>query len=310
MGATRFSEEMLLHLMQNDLNIQAIFTLPERFNISYSADKLKNYNYADLSYIAHDHSTPLYTVDSVPGKKTADYYSVIHDLSPDIILVLGWYYMVPGKIRALAKKGAWGIHASLLPKYAGGAPLVWAMINGEKETGVTLFRFDDGVDDGDIIAQKAFPIDFTDTIREVYGKATEASKYILDNSLRDIDNIRFIPQDKTKVEVYPQRKPEDGLIDWNKSTLETYNFIRAQTRPYPGAYCFYKGNKLTVWDANIHQSGDYTKSGHGTVVDVNNEDGYIIIATGDGYIKVNDVKYGRFEGKPHNIIKTDGALLS
>ena len=72
------------------------------------------------------------------------------------MLILGWFYKVPKSIRDLSKLGAWGIHASLLPKYAGGSPLTWAIINGEKQTGITLFRLDDGIDDGDIISQKNF----------------------------------------------------------------------------------------------------------------------------------------------------------
>lgn len=144
--------------------------------------------------------------------------------------------MLPKSTRELTRYGAWGIHASLLPKYAGGAPLNWAIINGEKETGVTLFRMDDGVDDGDIISQKSFLIEFEDTINEIYQKATIASKEILNEVLLNIDNIKFKPQDKRKIEIYPQRKPDDGEIDLSKTSIEIYNFIRAQSSPYPGAF--------------------------------------------------------------------------
>ena len=215
---------------------KVIFYMPKEFNISYSDKKVKNTNYADLTHIAKNYNIPYYEVNSVNGKRLKDYKDIIKDLNLDLLLVLGWYYMIPKDIRSLAKYGAWGIHASLLPKYAGGAPLNWAIINGEKETGVTLFRMEDGVDDGDIIAQKSFSIDIKDTIKEVYEKATMESKKILLDTLNNIGSVKFIKQDKTKIKVYPQRKPEDGEIDLTMNAIDMYNFIRAQSSPYPGAY--------------------------------------------------------------------------
>jgi methionyl-tRNA formyltransferase len=101
-----------------------------------------------------------------------------------------------------------------LPKYAGGAPLNWTIINGEKQTGVTLFRMEDGIDDGDIIVQKSFGIEYEDTIKEVYIKAATASKEILKEILLDINNITFRVQNKPEIETYPQRNSEDGEIDF------------------------------------------------------------------------------------------------
>lgn len=97
-------------------------------------------------------------------------------------------------------------------------------INGEKETGVTLFRMEDGVDDGDLIAQTSFTIDFKDTIKEVYEKATSESKKILVSILSNINEVNFTIQDKSKIEIYPQRKPEDGEIDWNDDIENIYNY--------------------------------------------------------------------------------------
>lgn len=167
-GATKFSEEILLHLLQNGIAIDLLFTIPKEFSISYCSDKVTNYNYADLNVLAAKYQIRSFEVDSKTGHKTSDYFDAIKELKPDILLVLGWYFMVPRKIRELAKYGAWGIHASLLPNYAGGAPLVWAIIEGQTKTGVTLFKLADGVDDGDIIAQKEIVIEEHDTIKEVY----------------------------------------------------------------------------------------------------------------------------------------------
>ena len=236
LGATRFSAEIIEYLLLKRTRIACIFAIPEKFRISYSGKKVKNFNYADLSGIAKRYKIRFYPVDSATGKRISDYSDVIKNIRPDVIIAAGWYYMVPKKIRDLAKYGAWGIHASLLPRYAGGAPLVWAIINGEKRTGVTLFQLDDGVDDGDIISQKHFSIGFKDTIKEVYEKAAVISKNILVKALKNVSRLKPKPQDRKNIKIYPQRTPEDGRIDLNRTALEIYNFIRAQSFPYPGAF--------------------------------------------------------------------------
>lgn len=253
-GCTKYSEKILQTLIKlDDLEISAIFSIPEFFHISYSKEKIKNSNYAALKIYSKQLGCEYYEIDSVKGKKTIDYFEVIKNIEPDVILVLGWYYNVPLKVRELSKHGAWGIHASLLPNYAGGAPLVWAIIEGEKETGVTLFRLSDGVDDGDIIAQSKIIIEETDTIKDVYNKATLASECILIGALKDPANIVYKKQDVSKINIYPQRSPKDGEIDWTWEEKRIKDFIRAQTRPYPGAWTIINGKKITIWSADIEK---------------------------------------------------------
>jgi methionyl-tRNA formyltransferase len=252
LGATKFSEDILLYLLENKISIDLLFTIPREFNISYSKEKVVNYNFSDIISIAKQYNINCYEIESKEGGRITDYYDNIKALDPDVILVMGWYYMVPKKIRDLAKLGTWGIHASLLPDYAGGAPLVWAIIEGQKKTGVTLFKLDDGVDDGDIIEQAEIEIKQDDTIKEVYEEATRVSKVILLHALKNIDKIKFIPQDKSKIKVYPQRKPDDGQIDLNMPGQKMYDFIRAQTPPYPGAFIkTIDGKKIVVEKARL-----------------------------------------------------------
>lgn len=252
LGATKYSEDLLSFLILHNLIPSIIFAIPKEFSISYSKKQVANSNYGDLSVIAREHNVKYCEVDSKDGKRLRDYGELISVEKLDLLLVLGFYYMIPKSIRDLAKFGSWGIHASLLPKYAGGAPLTWAIINGEKETGVTLFRMDDGVDDGDIIAQKKFNIEYSDTISEVYTKATLASKKILLNVFDNIDAVTFTSQDKSKIQVYPHRSPGDGEINFSKNAEDIYNFIRAQSFPYPGA--FFRtgdGKKIIIEKARI-----------------------------------------------------------
>jgi methionyl-tRNA formyltransferase len=252
LGTTNYSKELLLFLINKQLIPKVIFSIPEEFNISYSNTKVKNSNYSNLNPIANTHNIQYIEIDSSHGKRLQDYNADIKAMNLDLLLVLGWYYMIPKSTRSLTKYGSWGIHASLLPKYAGGAPLNWAIINGEKETGVTLFRMEDGVDDGDIIVQKSFSIEYTDSIKEVYEKAILASKEVLESVLKNPENVKFTTQKKNEIRVYPQRNPEDGEIDLNKPSFELYNFIRAQSFPYPGAFIRTSdGKKLIIEKARV-----------------------------------------------------------
>jgi methionyl-tRNA formyltransferase len=252
LGCTQFSRALLLHLIKNQYIPAVIFTIPEEFNISYSNSKVRNSNFANLNEIANQNSIPIFEVESKNGRRLEDYKEVIHKMGVELMLVLGWYYMIPKSVRLHLVYGAWGIHASLLPKYAGGAPLNWAMIKGEKVTGVTLFKMDDGIDDGDIISQRSFKINYKDTIKDVYLNAEETSKLLLSDILSDISAVRFTPQDKSEIEVYPQRSPDDGEIDFNQSAENLYNFIRAQSSPYPGAFIrTVDGRKLIIESARI-----------------------------------------------------------
>jgi methionyl-tRNA formyltransferase len=236
LGCTKFSERLLSCLVGNGIAPEVVFTTPEVFKISYSEEPVKNYNYSSLSEICIDIGVPIVSLYDCPSNKIENYIEYIRELELDVILVMGWYFMVPAAIRNLAKKGAWGIHASLLPKYAGGAPLTWAIINGESQTGVTLFQLDAGVDTGDIIAQEKISIGFEDCIASVYERATSASETLILNALHNFNSLELVPQDMSQRSVFPQRAPNDGLIDMNKSAQEIYNFVRAQSHPYPGAF--------------------------------------------------------------------------
>jgi methionyl-tRNA formyltransferase len=251
LGCTNFSAELLKTILKIDtLEVVAIFSIKENFSISYSSEMVKNINYFDFEPLANKLNIPIFFVDS-KNKRLNDYKETIEQLCPDVILVLGWYYMISKEIRKIAKLGAWGIHASLLPKYAGGAPLVWAIIEGETHAGVTLFRMESGVDDGDIIEQASFEIQENENISDIYRKATNASKDILNKVFLPDYKIQFKQQNKCEIRIYPQRSPEDGIINWEWDTKRIKDFIRAQTKPYPGAWFEIKGKKIIIWDADI-----------------------------------------------------------
>lgn len=255
LGASRLGYECCRALLASGKEIAHIFTLPETFSIKYAGEDrraVKNALHADLRELGVEFGVPVTEVNGKLGGHEAAFKA----LAPDFILAIGWYHMIPSPILKLPPKGTAGIHASLLPKYRGNAPLVWAMIEGERETGVSFFYFSEGVDEGDLIGQKAFPIEREDTIAEVLAKATEASIELLLETYDAIarGTLESVPQDHTMATVYPPRKPEDGEIDWAWPAERIRNFIRAQTRPYPGAFAIIEGKKVTIWDASVEET--------------------------------------------------------
>lgn len=252
LGCTKLSEEILIHLINSGIKITAIFSIPKNFSISYSKEKVTNTNYANLSKYSDQLKIPFYEIHSEVGKRLNDFNKIIEEIQPDVIVAVGWFYMIPKTIREIPKEGVWGIHASLLPDYAGGAPLVWAKINGEKETGVTLFRMNSGVDDGDIIEQEKMSISNDDTIKILLEKASKISQRILTRALLR-KKITYVKQDLSKQNIYPQRSPVDGEINlsWDKIRIE--NFVKAQSKPYPGAWLKIGDKKLIIWDITVEE---------------------------------------------------------
>jgi methionyl-tRNA formyltransferase len=251
-GATDFGYKCCEFVIENSLTeITGIFTIPESFRISYSDSLVKNYTYRDFSEIGEKYNIPVTEVT----QKMSFYTDEIKSFKADFILVAGWYYKIPAEIINSVSKGCAGFHSSLLPKYRGGAPLVWALINGETETGITFFYFDEGTDTGDIIAQKKILIAEDDNIKTLTDKTTAAAFEILREFIPMIANgtAPRIKQDHSQATYYPQRKPEDGLIDWSWEPQRIKNFIRAQTKPYPGAFTIINGKKVIIWDADIEK---------------------------------------------------------
>jgi methionyl-tRNA formyltransferase len=217
-----------------DCQLVGVVTAPRQFSISYRPTGVTNVLFADLSEFASARDIPYHILNR--GMNDPELFRVVCNWQPDCFVVVGWYHMVPASWRKLAP--AYGLHASLLPNYSGGAPLVWAMINGEARTGITLFQFDDGVDSGPILGSLATNITHDDTIATLYSRIEDLGLKLLKKNLPLLARGagKFIVQDESQRRVFPQRGPEDGKIDWTQHANRIHDFIRAQTRPYPGAF--------------------------------------------------------------------------
>jgi methionyl-tRNA formyltransferase len=255
LGATGFGMRCLQAALEAPgCEVVGVVTAPRTFAISYRPAGVTNVLHADAHAACAAAAVPC--VDLPPGgMKDEALWDTVRGWRPDAFLVAGWYHMVPKAWRALAP--AYGLHASLLPRYRGGAPLVWAMIRGEHETGITLFRFDDGVDTGPILAQARTGIAAEDTIATVYARIEQLGEGLLREVLPRLARGAAVemPQDPAGASSFPQRGPEDGLIDWTWPAPRIYDFIRAQTRPYPGAFFLAGGRKVAVWSARVVTAG-------------------------------------------------------
>jgi len=253
LGASQLGYECCKAIIEAGHSVVGIFTIPETFTIKYKEEsaskKVKNYLFRDFRDFERDYNVSVIEVEG----NLSRYDEKLRSFNPDFILVIGWYYLIPKLMLAAAPKGAAGIHGSLLPKYRGNAPFVWAIINGESETGVSFFYFDNGIDTGDIIAQHVIPIEETDTIKEVLDKAVTASVKTLLENLPKIESgtAERKQQRHEEATYFPKRTPDDGLIDWTWDAKRIRNFIRAQTKPYPGAYTIINGKRIVIWNADI-----------------------------------------------------------
>ena len=293
MGATELGWNCCRTLLEIGQEVVGIFSIPQQFKISWSPTPVTNVQYRSFADLADAHSIPLIQVT----KKMGEYREDLRELRPDIIIVVGWYYMLPRSLRELAPLGAAGLHASLLPKYRGGAPLVWATINGETRTGVSFFYFADAVDDGDIIGQESFEIAFEDDIAALVQKASRASVDLIKQYVPALANRNAprVKQDHTQATVVPQRKPEDGLIDWQAcSARQAYDWIRAQTRPYPGAFTFLGPEKVTIWKAGLHQGLNRCELPAGAIVD-DTPEGFGVCCADGQVLSVKEIGLGNGE---------------
>jgi methionyl-tRNA formyltransferase len=284
-GASKFGLRCLeLANRMADVQIVGAITAPRVFSISYRPDGVTNVLHADVESYAQGHGIPVETLRTSMSDPAL--FETVQAWNPEGFLVAGWYHMVPKRWRTLAP--AYGLHASLLPDYSGGAPLVWAMINGEKRTGITLFQMDDGVDSGPIAAQAKEPILAHDTIASIYARIEERGLELLSVALPSLAKgvLQLRLQDENRRRVFPQRTPDDGCIDWGKDAAVIDRFVRAQTRPYPGAFTTYHGRRFHIWAARpIHGQ---CSAAPGTVQKT--VDGYAV-ACKTGCILLGDTSY-------------------
>lgn len=196
--------------------------------------------------LCNDHGIPC-----KPRKRLGkDDEAEIATFRPDLIVVMGWRTIISDRVLSVPRLGSVGLHESLLPAYRGFAPVNWAVINGEKESGVSLFYLTStGVDNGDIVDQAVAPIGPMDTAYEIYQQTARASIDLLEKYFDPLlaGTAPRKAQDEIAATYTCARIPDDGLIDWKKDTQSVHNLVRGLAHPYPGAFTYYGGKRYRIW---------------------------------------------------------------
>ena len=210
----------------------------------------------------------------------------------DIMFAVSWRYLIPRAIFERPRLGTYVFHDSFLPEYRGFSPTVWAMINGEDHTGVTLFEIAEKIDYGDIIDQVRIPIGKDETIAVVMDRVTQGYLDALDVNLENLlsGSAARMPQDHSRATYTRKRLPEDNLIDWKLPATKIYNLIRAVGKPYYGAYTYLNGERITVWKALLFdEEHNYVGDIPGRVSELVPNKG-TFVQTGDGRILLTEVQ--------------------
>jgi methionyl-tRNA formyltransferase len=213
----------------------------------------------------------------------------IRKLQPELIFVVGWSQIVGEPFIALATEGVFGMHPTLLPRHRGRAPIPWAILSGLARTGVTLFEIVDATpDSGSIVGQVTLDIAPDETATTLFARIAEAHVELTRELLPQLlaRTAPRIPQDPTRASSWPRRAPADGIIDWETRAPYLYDWVRAQTRPYPGAFTYLGDEKVIVWGARPVELADEAPAG--TIVEVRAEGP--VVACGEGGLVLEEVQ--------------------
>ena len=259
-------------------DIDTIFTLSDK-HLNRSAYQ----SFSDIE----DLSSNFYYVDSVSEIREM----LINDRSPpDLIILVGWSFIIPEEVIKIPKLGIIGTHPTLLPKGRGAAPIPWSIILGVEHSGISWFYLNDKIDSGEVLIQKEFTIEFEDSAREVYDKAvTATSEGLLEILPKIKDNtIQSFKTDMSHGYYLPRRKPEDGYIDWNKMTVFIFKWIKGLSEPYPGAFTFCNNIKYSIWDCKILDNKKAINNSPGRIEKIDKNG--VEVLTSDGSLLITDMQ--------------------
>lgn len=221
-------------------------------------------------------------------------------LAPDLLLVIGWSQILGERVLSIPKIGSIGAHASLLPAYRGSAPVNWAIINGLTQTGNTLIWLRSGVDTGEIIEQRSFSITRLDTCATLYKKVAATNRDMVQTALAKLETTGWYGTTQKHMDVppLPRRRPDDGRVEFVWSARRIYDFVRALTKPYPGAFAFHAGRQVVLWEAsallpnqcpdNLRQVGMVTEHVYSPRSSCNG----LLVQCGEGNLLINAAQIG------------------
>ena len=224
----------------------------------------------------------------VNGEETV---GAVAALDPELIFVVGWSQLVRDAFIALAREGVFGMHPTLLPRHRGRAPIPWAILSGLARTGVTLFEIVDATaDSGTIVGQVVVDIAPDETATTLFDRLAVAHVDLIREYVPRLiaRTAPRVPQDPTRASSWPKRAPTDGIIDWETRAPYLHDWVRAQTRPYPGAFTFLGDDKVVVWRARPVELAEPAPAG--TIVEAGPAGP--VVACGEGALVLEEVETG------------------
>lgn len=248
----------------------------------------KNMQFPPVKECAIAHEIPVYQPRRIREPECVEY---LRQYEPELIVVAAFGQILPMEILTMPKYGCINVHASLLPKYRGAAPIQWAVINGDPVTGVTIQRMAEGVDTGDIIAKVEVPLDTKETGGSLFDRLAEAGAALCVEAMATIEagTATYTPQNEAEATHVSMIKKEFGSIDWNQPAEKIERLIRG-LNPWPSAYTMLHDKTLKIWDADV--KAENTNQAAGTIVKAEKQD--LWVQTGDGILMLSEVQ---LEGK-------------
>lgn len=277
-GAVTTTRRVLETMVEVDFPISYVFSLDDAVSENVS-------DYDPVFETAEKFNVPYKKFKKINDEENV---KIIKEIDPDYIFVIGLSQLVKDEIINAARKGVVGFHPAPLPKYRGRATNVWQQLLGIKESAVSVFFIDDGIDSGDILAQEPYYIGENDYCQDVLDKIDEAAIIAMRKVLIGLRDNTLMPvkQNDEEATYTLKRSPEDGLIDWNQSIRDIHLLIRAISRPYPGAYSMYDGkSKIVIYKAEILENKKYIGF-NGQIAELR-KDGFDVVCK-DGLLRVTD----------------------
>lgn len=280
MGTPEFALPSLELLLKGQRQIAGVVTQPDKpkgRGLKLSASPVKKF--------AEKHNLKVLTPVDL---KSDEFFQELSRLAPDLIVVVA-YRILPEKIFTLPPFGTINLHASLLPKYRGAAPINWAIINGEKVTGVTTFFIQKKVDTGEIILQSEVEIYPDETFGELSMRLSQIGAELLLDTVNMIESgeVRTHPQKNSEVSSAPKITEEVCKIDWSKSAYEINNLIRGLS-PHPGAFTYFRGKLLKIYKAEVDQEGNPSDE-VGKIVQADQKKG-LLVQTQKGVLRLRELQ--------------------
>jgi methionyl-tRNA formyltransferase len=278
MGTPDFALPTLQGLIEAGVDLRGVFTQPDR-----PRGRGKVLTPPPVKKLALAHDLPVFQPEKLRNPATVEQ---IRKLRPDLIVVVAYGQILPKSVLDIPQYGCINVHASLLPRYRGAAPIHKAVIDGEQVTGVTTMLMDAGLDTGDILVRRATEIGREETAGELHDRLALLGREAMEETLRRLcdGTLKAESQDDAKSCYAPMMKKEDGLIDWSRPAAEIHNQVRGLS-PWPGAFTYWNGQLLKIGRTQAEKGADAVP---GTVVSADIEG--VCIACGRGVLRVCELQ--------------------